>query len=131
NFKPFMLPAILKYIIIFLSLLNAGYMAFDGTRALVTGDYIRPKSGEYAGQLGPWTKLVTKIGIDPMSTFMKGIFVLFGLAGLFITSCFALNYEWSWKAMLIFNICCVWNLFFGTVSSILQIILLLILRFIK
>jgi len=46
-------------------------MAFDGTRALIVGDYIRPQTGEYAGQLGPWAKLVRKIGIAPESTFMK------------------------------------------------------------
>ncbi|HLP12091.1 MAG TPA: hypothetical protein VK177_09190 [Flavobacteriales bacterium] len=126
-----MLFNILKYIIIFLSFLNAGYMTFDGSKALVTGDYIRPKTGEYAGQLGPWTKIVSRLGINPMSTFMKCIFVIFGLTGLFLTTCFLLNYDWSWKAMLVFNICCTWNLMFGTASSILQLILLLILRFVK
>jgi len=114
-----------------MSLLNAGYMTFDGTKAILTGDYIRPKTGEYAGQLGPWTKLVQKIGINPMSTFMKCIFVFFGIAGLILTTCFALNVEWAWKAMLIFNICCLWNLFFGTASSLLQIILLVIIRLVR
>ena len=106
-------------------------MTFDGTKALVTGDYVRPASGEYKGQLGPWSKLVTKIGIDPMSTFMKSVFVFFGLVGLCITLAFAYNVEWGWKAMLVFNLCCVWNLIFGTASSVLQIILLIALRMIK
>jgi hypothetical protein len=88
-----MIALLLKYLILFLAFLNAGYMAFDGTKALVTGDYIRPKTGEYAGQLGPWTKLVTKIGIDPMSTLMKSIFLVFGIAGLIINTatCSILN----------------------------------------
>ncbi|MFI5205293.1 MAG: hypothetical protein ACHQF2_12415, partial [Flavobacteriales bacterium] len=72
-----------------------------------------------------------KIGIDPMSTFMKSVFVLFGLVGLFITIAFAYNVEWGWKAMLVFNICCTWNLIFGTASSVLQIILLMVLRVVK
>lgn len=114
-----------------MSFVNAGYMTYDGIRAIITGDYIRPKSGEYAGQLGPWTKLAEKIGIDPMSTLMKSIFVLFGITGLIITICFAVNVPWSWKAMLIFNICSLWNFYFGTMSSALQIILLIILRLIK
>lgn len=122
---------IIKWIIIFFSVINAGYMAFDGAKALATGDYIRPKSGDYAGQLGPWTKLVTKIGIDPMSTLMKSIFLLFGIAGLIITIGFAANAEWGWKAMLIFNICCAWNLFLGTASSVFQVILLILIRMIK
>jgi hypothetical protein len=126
-----MASEILKWIIVVLALVNSGYMAFDGTKAMITGDYIRPKSGEYAGQLGPWTKLVEKIGIDPMSTLMKSIFILFGVAGLIISVCFMLNATWAWKAMMIYNVCSVWNLFFGTGSSILQIILLVILRLIK
>ena len=126
-----MTATILKWVIIFFAFMNYGYMTFDGARALITGDYIRPKTGEYAGQLGPWTKLIEKIGIDPMSTFMKLIFVLFGLTGIGLTICFALNVSWAWKAMLIYNICSIWYLFFGTASSILQIVLLLILRIIK
>ncbi|TND07591.1 MAG: hypothetical protein FD123_3143 [Bacteroidetes bacterium] len=126
-----MASLVIKWIIVVLSFVNAGYMAYDGTRALVTGDYLRPSSGEYAGQLGPWTKVVTKIGIDPMSTLMKSIFVFFGLAGIFVTVCFVLNISWSWKAMLVFNICSSWNLFFGTASSVVQIILLVILKFIS
>jgi hypothetical protein len=123
-----MIVSIVKWIIVVLAFVNAGYMAFDGAKALITGDYIRPASGEYAGQLGPWSKLVQKIGIDPMSSFMKSIFVLYGLAGLIIAIAFMLNLPWAWKAMLIFNICSLWNLFFGTASGILQIILLVILR---
>lgn len=117
--------------IVALSLLNSGYMAYDGFRALTKGDYVRPESGEYAGQLGPWSKLVQSVGIDPMSSLMKIIFVVFGLAGIFITICFVLDLSWAWKAMLIFNIACCWNLLFGTASSIIQIILLLVLRSIR
>src|SRR5690349_16586386 len=118
---------ILKWLIVLLSLMNAGYMTYDGIRAFTTGDYLRPSSGEYAGQLGPWSKLVQKIGIDPMSSLMKSIFILFGIAGLIITICFILGFPWSWKTMLVYNICSSWNLFFGTASSILQIVLLLFL----
>jgi hypothetical protein len=122
---------VVKWIIVFLAILNAGYMAFDGTKALVTGDYIRPKEGEYAGQLGPWTKLVEKLGIDPMSPLMKSIFVIYGLAGLIITIGFATGAGWGWKAMLIYNICSMWNLFIGTASSVLQIILLIVFKLLK
>lgn len=119
---------ILKWLIIIFAVFNSGYMLYDGTRALITGDYIRPKTGEYAGQLGPWNVLAKKIGIDPVSAPMKLIFVLFGVAGLVIAISFALGAPWSWKALLIYNICSAWNLFFGTASSVLQIILLVILK---
>lgn len=126
-----MIAVILKWLIIVLAVFNYGYMTYDGTRAMIKGDYLRPKTGEYAGQLGPWNVLVKKIGIDPMSALMKLIFIFFGITGLIITVCFALNVSWAWKAMLIFNICSAWNLFFGTASSILQIILLVMLRTIR
>jgi len=126
-----MAAAILKWSVIILAFLNFGYMAFDGGRALLKGDYIRPTSGEYAGQLGPWTHLVKKIGIDPESTFMKMIFLVWGLAGITLTICYALNFDWAWKYMLIINICSVWYLWMGTASSVLQMILLSIIRLIK
>lgn len=44
----------LKWILIGFAVMNYGFMIYDGTRALVTGDYTRPKSGQYAGQLGTW-----------------------------------------------------------------------------
>lgn len=115
---------ILRIIIILLSLLNAGYMAFDGGRALITGDYIRPTDGDYAGQLGPWTKIVTAIGIDPMSNLMKSIFLIIGIYGIIATLCFAFNLQAGWKLLLVFAILSLWNLMFGTVSSVLVIVLL-------
>lgn len=106
-------------------------MTFDGTRALIAGDYVRPTSGQYAGQLGPWSKIVKSIGIDPESTFMKMIFLVWGLTGLTITFCYALNLDWAWKGMLIANICSLWYLVPGTGMSTVQIILLTIIRFLK
>jgi hypothetical protein len=124
-----MIAIILKWLIVLMSLLNAGYMAFDGMKAMLTGDYVRPKSGEYAGQLGPWTKIVEKLGIDPLSTFMKCIFIIFGIAGFIATLGFAVGTSWGWKALFIFNVCSLWNLYFGTTSSVIQIALLVVLRF--
>jgi hypothetical protein len=126
-----MAATIIKWIIVAMSLLNAGYMTFDGTKALVTGDYIRPKTGEYAGQLGPWTRVATAVGIDPMSTLMKSIFIIYGIVGLAITIAFAMGYSWAWSAMLIYNICALWNLFFGTASSVIQTVLLIAMRFLR
>jgi hypothetical protein len=123
--------AIVKWIIIVSALLNFGYMAFDGTRGLIIGDYIRPKSGQYAGQLGPWSKIVKSVGIDPESAFMKIGFLAWGLIGIIITVCFALNLKWSWQGMLLMNISSLWYLFLGTGLSALQIILLGILKILK
>jgi hypothetical protein len=117
---------LLRLIIILLSFLNAGYMAFDGGRALIKGDYIRPSDGEYAGQLGPWTNIVSAAGIDPMSSLMKSIFLLFGIYGLISVVVFIFNPRPGRKLLLAFSILTLWNLMFGTLSSILVILVLLI-----
>lgn len=116
----------LKWIVIALAAMNFGFMFVDGMRALIKGDYIRPKSGKYAGQLGPWSHLVQRINIDPESTLMKTIFVFWGLAGLSLTSFFALDFAWSWEAMLIVNIATLWYLIPGTALGLVSIALLLI-----
>ncbi|MBI5840539.1 MAG: hypothetical protein HZB19_10590 [Chloroflexi bacterium] len=60
-----------NWIVVLLIIFNSGWMLFDGTRALVVGDYITPVAGEYAGRLGPWSNLVKAAGIEPRSTLMK------------------------------------------------------------
>jgi len=118
----------IRWIIVLIAILNFGFMALDGMRALTMGDYIRPESGEYAGQLGPWAHLVESISIDPESTLMKIIFVSWGAIGLFLTLRFARNKQNSVKHLLSANILSLWYLVFGTLSSVVQIILLIIIR---
>jgi hypothetical protein len=125
-----MAATIIKWVVVVLAVMNFGYMAFDGGRALVKGDYIRPGSGAYAGQLGPWSKLVEKVGINPESTTMKIIFLTWGLTGLILTVCFILKIPWSTNALIAINIMSLWYLVPGSISSSLQIILLVIKKFI-
>ena len=117
---------IIKWIIVILGTLNFGFMAYDGSRALIVGDYVRPETGEYAGQLGPWSDLVTAVGIEPESTTMKTIFLIWGALGLIFTTSFAMNVRDVEKYLLILNICTVWYLVPGTISSIIVAILLAI-----
>jgi hypothetical protein len=121
-----MATTIIKWIIVFLAVMNFGFMTFDGSRALIKGDYIRPQSGEHAGQLGLWSRLVKAIGINPESTTMKSVFLIWGIAGLLLTFCYVLNIGWAKNGMIIMNILSLWYLVPGTVISVLQIVLLLI-----
>ena len=114
------------WIILIIALQQAGWMAFDGTRALTIGDYVTPKSGQYAGQLGPWSKLVSALGLEPRSTLMKSTFVIYGGAWLVVIVCFALRLQWSWWAMLGLAGGALWYLPFGTLSSAVQIVLLML-----
>src|SRR5688572_19435740 len=101
--------------------MNAGYMVVDGVRALVTGNYFTPSSGEYAGQLGPWSKLAETIGIHPMSTLMKSIFVGYGLVWLVVIAFFITGAKWAPAAMLALAIGSLWNMWMGTMNSLIQI----------
>jgi hypothetical protein len=111
-----------------LVMFTAGWMLFDGTRALIAGDYVTPTTGQFAGQLGPWSNLVKALGIEPRSTLMKSIFVLYGLMALGITLCFALGFSWARGAMIIVGILGLWFLPIGTVTNLIALILLLIGR---
>ena len=103
-------------------------MAFDGTRALVVGELVTPRSGPYAGQLGPWRHLVERVGIDPRGTTMKVIFAVYGWTWLLIGVAFAFSVRGSWAAMLAAALGALWFLPLGTVLSVAQVALLLIVR---
>jgi hypothetical protein len=76
----------LTRVVAVLAIIEAGWMLFDGSRALILGDYVTPTSGPYAGQLGPWTKLVSRVGIEPRSTLMKCIFTIYGAVWLLFSA---------------------------------------------
>ncbi|MGH9969100.1 MAG: hypothetical protein ACREBG_15035 [Pyrinomonadaceae bacterium] len=118
----------LRSIIIILAVLQAGWMTYDGARAFIVGDFVTPTSGPYAGQLGPWTRVVQAFGVEPRSSLMKGILVVYGVVWLIITSFFSQKLQWAWWAMLIAAIGALWYLPIGTISSLLQVALLIVLR---
>jgi hypothetical protein len=116
------------WIPIVLVILTAGWMLFDGTRAIVVGDYVTPQSGEYTGQLGPWSYLVKAVGVEPRSILMKSVFVAYGVIALAMTLCFALNMSWGRTALMIVCILGLWYLPIGTLTNSIALILLLIGR---
>jgi len=116
----------LGWLVVMFAILEGGWFAFDGAHALITGDYVTPRSGRFAGQLGPWSKLVSKIGIEPRSTFMKTIHLILGVVWVSIILCFIFHLSWTWWGMLSCAIGGLWYLPFGTLLSILQIIILLL-----
>ncbi|MBI4245401.1 MAG: hypothetical protein HY606_15035 [Planctomycetes bacterium] len=117
-----------RWIILAASFLVAGYMLLDGIVALVTGMYITPKTGEYAGKLGPWSRLVSYFGIDPLSPFMKSWFALYGFLWIILCVLFVLKIPWSSKGMIIAAVGALWYLPFGTILSVLVILLSLFVR---
>lgn len=114
------------WVVVALALLEGGWLAFDGAHAFATGDYVTPKSGAYAGQLGPWSNLWSSIGVDPRSALVKAVHLGLGSAWLIVIVCFALCLPWAWAGMLACAIAGLWYLPFGTILSVIQICLLLL-----
>jgi hypothetical protein len=118
----------LRVALVALGLIEGAWMAFDGTRAMIGGDYVTPSSGTHAGQLGPWNRVVGAVGIPPRSTAMKSIFVVYGLGWLIMSLGFARHASWASPAMLIAAIATLWYLPVGTIFAIVQLAALIWLR---
>jgi hypothetical protein len=116
----------LRGVVVLLAVCEGGWLAFDGTRALVVGDYVTPASGPYAGQLGPWAAVVSAAGIDPRSTLMKSIHVALGTALLAASACFARRLRGSWWGLIACAACGLWYLPVGTALGAAQLVLLLL-----
>lgn len=113
-------------VVLVLALIEGGWLAFDGGHALVVGDYVTPATGQHAGQLGPWAKVVSAVGIQPRSTLMKSIHVVLGVAWLGAMIRFALGLSHAWSGMLVCAVLGLWYLPFGTLLSVAQIVVLLL-----
>lgn len=99
-------------------------MAFDGARALWVGDYVTPRTGQFAGQLGPWAGLVEAVGIEPRSTGMKCVFVAYGLAYVAAAAALVAGVGWARSATGALAVLGLWYLPFGTLANALVLILL-------
>lgn len=115
-----------RWILALCVLLNAGYMIVDGSRALLKGDYITPKSGPQAGQLGPWANVVSAMGISPRSSLMKWIFVGLGAVYLLMAAAFLLGVPWAKAGLIVVAVLGLWYLPFGTLLNILVILLVVL-----
>ena len=118
----------LRVLILLCTLVEAGWMAFDGTRALMVGDFVTRTAGPYAGQLGPWRHLVEGLGVNPRGTPMNVFFAVYGWTWLLLGLAFACGAGWARRAMLIAAAGTLWFLPFGTFLSIVQIVSLMGLR---
>jgi hypothetical protein len=100
-------------------------MLLDGVRALLVGTYITPSSGEHAGQLGPWARLVSLVGVEPESTGMKLVFVVLGVLWLGLGLAVAVGADWAWTLGVTLAVGTMWYLVPGTVVSVGVLVLLL------
>jgi hypothetical protein len=119
---------VMKWIIVILIILSAGWMFADGLRALIIGDYVTPTSGDYAGELGPWAGLLQSVGLEPRSTFIKTAFVLYGAVSLIAVTGFALEQPWSRNFLIVMAVMGLWYLPIGTATNMIALILLFLFR---
>lgn len=101
-----------------------GWLAFDGLHGLTTGDYVTPNEGPYAGQLGPWSKLIEAIGIEPRSSLFMSVHVALGMAGLVALGLFLRGTRAGRKMLLACAVLGLWYLPFGTLLGLIVIAIL-------
>jgi hypothetical protein len=114
-------PRWVRWPVAVLAAADAGWMIFDGTRALVRGDYVTTSDG----QLGPWSALVSATGVDPRGTGMKAFFVSYGVLWLVGVGGYLAKRRWGRAAVTAGAAGSLWYLVAGTVSSAVQLALLL------
>jgi hypothetical protein len=114
-----------KWTVVALALCQGVWLIFDGSRALITGDYATPTAGPRAGQLGPWSHLVTALGVNPRSALMKCVHVVLGTAWLAGVALFDLKTSAGGWLLLGCAIATLWYLPLGTMFSLIVIALLL------
>jgi hypothetical protein len=118
------MPA-LRGIVVALSLIQGAWLAFDGGRAWIVGDYVTPSAGPRAGQLGPWARVVSALGLDPRGGFVKSLHVVLGVAWLIAAVLLVVRPATGWWAALVCGVATLWYLPIGTVLSIIILALLL------
>ncbi|MDP2471568.1 MAG: hypothetical protein Q8W46_11905 [Candidatus Palauibacterales bacterium] len=106
-----------------LVLLSGGWMAFDGGRALVVGSYVSPDG---SGRLGPWAALVSAVGIDPLSTLMKCVFIAYGSAYVASTMALLLGFPSAWWFVVAIAMLGLWYVPFGTVINLIVLLLMML-----
>lgn len=107
--------------IVALAVFVAGWMVFDGTRALLIGTY-------FGEPIGPWRYFVEPLGIEPKSTLMKSFFVVYGASWLAVVAAYLLRAGWASKAMVAAAAGVLWYFPFGTVFGAAQLVLFALMR---
>ena len=104
-----------------LALIDGGHMVVDSIHRFVLGDFFR-----IGGQLGPWTAILTPLGVDPLA--MGPVFLVIGVAQTGAATALLLSHRLAYPLVLAMAVGTLWYLVFGTLSSGIQILLLLTAR---
>ena len=116
--------SVLKIAVPLVALLIGSWLCYDGLRACQKGDYTTPSSGPHAGQLGPWTRVVSLFGVDPRGMLMKTVHVALGVFWLTAAFYFVTKPHLGWMMLVVCSISSLWYLPIGTVLATVELILL-------
>ena len=118
----------MKPMLLAIALLLGGWLLFDGSHALMTGDYVTPHSGPSAGHLGLWSQAVSAAGFAPRGTFIKLVHVALGLGWLGALVAFPFRPLFGRRALLAISLATLWYLPVGTALALAELGLLFLLR---
>lgn len=108
--------------VIIIAFVVGSWLAFDGIHALTKGDYVTTRTGE----LGPWARIVSRVGIGPRSNAMKLAHVVLGIAWLTAMALHLARVPGARPALLCCSVLTLWYLPLGTMLSTAEIVLLII-----
>ncbi len=114
-----------RILVVSIGILVGGWMAFDGLRALLVGDYVTPATGAWAGRLGPWATLLSAAGLDPRSTAAKLLHVACGGLWLAAAALLLTRPRSARRTAIAAAVAGLWYLPFGTVGGSVALVLLL------
>jgi hypothetical protein len=114
----------LRVIISLIALAFGGWLAVDGSRALLKGDYFTPSSGTYAGRLGSWANIVTAVGLNPRSLSIKIVHISLGFFWLVALILFWTKPSVGWFILTGCSVFSFWYLPIGTVLCLVELVLL-------
>ena len=115
----------MTWLIVLLVVLVGGFMLLDGLRALIAGDYTTPRMGAHVGELGPWARVVSMLGIPPRSLGMKIAFIVYGLVYLVAGVLFVVGVVPA-VVLIVAAAVGLWYLPFGTLLNAIVIVLVVV-----
>ncbi len=107
-----------KYIIVIVALLIGCWLLLDGARALIAGSYTTPSSGAYAGQLGPWSKIIICVGLNPAGLAVKLVHIVLGSCWLAFGLLVFRGASFAWWPLFLTALLSLWYLPFGTIAGV-------------
>jgi hypothetical protein len=110
----------MKIILLLLAFVNGAFMLTDGIFVIVNRKYIGPEKP------GPWAAIFSAFGVD---VFKLGpMFVVFGVAWLVFVLALFMDQRWAHPFGVGLSIATLWYLPFGTLISVVALVLLLFFR---